>query len=175
MNIWVSYISLGRGGYQGYASRGGGGGGYRPRNQGWVDYEYDGGNDQRKNYNRNRPPSNRVSGTHCVSCAHHQMSGIVTKPTKCHMHPVKTQVPYASSEDSDQPGHLAVHLKKTRIRSYPLSAQRRLWSDWANAQADRSSPGVHAILMVLSRCGSDALSFDPITRANKQELYIFFN
>lgn len=50
----------GRGGYQGYAPRGGGGGGgYRPRNQGWVDYEYDGGNEQRKNTNRNRPPSNR--------------------------------------------------------------------------------------------------------------------
>ena len=45
----------------------------------------------------------------------------------------------APSEDSDQPGHppslfrvLAVRMKKAQILSYPLSAQRRLWSDWAN-------------------------------------------
>ena len=46
----------------------------------------------------------------------------------------------ASSEDSDQPGRppslirvLAVRLKKHWVLSYPLSAQRRLWSDWADA------------------------------------------
>ena len=45
------------------------------------------------------------------------------------------------SEDSDQPGHppslirvFAVHMKKAWVLSYPLSALRRLWSDWANAQ-----------------------------------------
>ena len=49
------------------------------------------------------------------------------------------------SEDSDQPGHppslirvCAVHLKQKWVLSYPLSAQRRLWSDWADAQADLS-------------------------------------
>ena len=49
------------------------------------------------------------------------------------------------SEDSDQPGHLpslirvfAVRMKKSQVLSYPLSAQRRLWSDWADAQADLS-------------------------------------
>ena len=49
----------------------------------------------------------------------------------------------AFSEDSDQPGHphslirvLAVGMKKAWFLSYPLSAQRRLWSDWADAQAD---------------------------------------
>ena len=49
------------------------------------------------------------------------------------------------SEDSDQPGHppslirvFAVHMKKAWVLSYPLSAQRRLWSDWADAQADLS-------------------------------------
>ena len=30
----------------------------------------------------------------------------------------------------------AVCMKKAWILSYPLRAQRRLWSDWANAQAD---------------------------------------
>ena len=49
----------------------------------------------------------------------------------------------APSEDSDQPGHppslirvFAVRMKKAWILSYPLSAHRRLWSDWADAQAD---------------------------------------
>ena len=41
---------------------------------------------------------------------------------------------YAPSEDSDQ----AVRMKKAWVLSYPLSAQRRLWSDWADAQADLS-------------------------------------
>ena len=49
------------------------------------------------------------------------------------------------SEDSNQPGHppslirfFAVRRKKPWVPSYPLSAQRRLWSDWVNAQADLS-------------------------------------
>ena len=43
----------------------------------------------------------------------------------------------APSVDSDQPGHppslirvFAVRVKKLWTLSYPLSAQRRLWSDW---------------------------------------------
>ena len=46
----------------------------------------------------------------------------------------------APSEDSDQPGHppslirvFAVHMKKHWVLSYPLSAQRGLWSDWPDA------------------------------------------
>ena len=49
------------------------------------------------------------------------------------------------SVDSDQPGHppslirvFAVRMKKSWVLSYPLSTQRRLWSDWADAQADLS-------------------------------------
>ena len=56
----------------------------------------------------------------------------------------------APSEDSDQPGHppslisvFAVRMKKAWILSYPLSAQRRLWSDWADAQADLSLRWAH--------------------------------
>ena len=56
----------------------------------------------------------------------------------------------APSVDSDQPGHppslirvFAVRLKKARILSYPLSALRRLWSDWADAQADLSLRWAH--------------------------------
>ena len=55
----------------------------------------------------------------------------------------------APREDSDQPGHppslirvFAVRMKKAWL-SYPLSAQRRLWSDWADAQADLSLRWAH--------------------------------
>ena len=51
----------------------------------------------------------------------------------------------APSKDSDQPGHppsligvLTVRMKKAWVLSYLLSAQQRLWSDWADAQADLS-------------------------------------
>ena len=56
----------------------------------------------------------------------------------------------APSDDSDQPGHppslirvFAVRMKKAWVLSYPLSAQRRLWSDWADAQADLSLRWAH--------------------------------
>ena len=41
---------------------------------------------------------------------------------------------YEPSEDSDQPGHplFAIRMKKAWVLSYPLSAQQRLWSDWAD-------------------------------------------
>ena len=45
----------------------------------------------------------------------------------------------APNEDSDQPWHppslirvFTVRMKKTWVLSYPFSAQRRLWSDWAD-------------------------------------------
>ena len=51
----------------------------------------------------------------------------------------------APSEVSDQLGHppslirvFAVRMKKPWVLSYHLSAQRRLGSDWADAQADLS-------------------------------------
>ena len=52
----------------------------------------------------------------------------------------------APSEDSDQPGHppslirvFALRMKKAWVLNYPLSAQWRLWSDWADAQASAQS------------------------------------
>ena len=55
------------------------------------------------------------------------------------------------SEDSEQPEHppslfrvFAVRIKKAWVLSYPLSAQRRPWSDWADAQADLSLRWVHS-------------------------------
>ena len=35
-------------------------------------------------------------------------------------------------------------MKKAGVLSYPLSAQRRLWSDWADAQADLSLRWAHS-------------------------------
>ena len=57
----------------------------------------------------------------------------------------------APSEDSDQPGHppslirvFAVCMKKPLALSYPMSSQRKLWSDWADAQADPSLRWAHS-------------------------------
>ena len=57
----------------------------------------------------------------------------------------------APSGDSDQPGHpssqirvFAVCMKKPWDISYPLSAQRRLWSDLADTQADLSLRWAHS-------------------------------
>ena len=65
------------------------------------------------------------------------------------------------SEDSDQPGHppsliraFAVHIKTPWVLSYPLSTQRRLWSDCTDAQANLSLWWVHCML-VLSCCSSN--------------------
>ena len=68
---------------------------------------------------------------------------------------------YAPSEDSDQPGLppslirvFAVRMKKAWVLSYPLSAQRRLWSDWAEARLIWVFAGPTVILLVLSWGGS---------------------
>ena len=57
----------------------------------------------------------------------------------------------APSEDSDQPGHppslirvFALRMKKAQVLSYPMSAQQRFWSDWADAQADLSLRWAHS-------------------------------
>ena len=57
----------------------------------------------------------------------------------------------APSEDSDQLGHppsliwvFAVRMKKAWVLSYSLSAQWRLWSDWADAHADLSLCWAHS-------------------------------
>ena len=56
----------------------------------------------------------------------------------------------APSEDPDQHGHppslirvFAVRLKKVWVLNYPFRGQRRLWSDWADAQADLSLLWAH--------------------------------
>ena len=72
----------------------------------------------------------------------------------------KQQSDCAPSEDSDQPGHphslirvFAVRIKKASVLSYALSAQRRLLSDWVDAQADLSLRWAHThfVGFVMSR------------------------
>ena len=48
----------------------------------------------------------------------------------------------------------AVRMKKPLVLSYPLSAQRRLWSDWADAQADLSFRWAQSHFVGLSCRGS---------------------
>ena len=62
---------------------------------------------------------------------HCYMSRPMTKPTKWHLRPAKTQIIRPVWSESSlsawrKLGSLAI--------SYPLNEQRRLWSDWANAQ-----------------------------------------
>ena len=66
----------------------------------------------------------------------------------------------APSKDSDQPGHppclirvFAAHMKKHWVLIYPMSAQWRLWSDWADAQVDLSLRWAHThfVRFVMSR------------------------
>ena len=62
----------------------------------------------------------------------------------------KTNKMSARPAKTDQPGHLsslisvfAVRTKKPWVLSYPLSAQWRLWLDWADARADLSLRWAH--------------------------------
>ena len=66
-------------------------------------------------------------------------------------HDKTNNMAFAPSEDSDQSGHppslirvFAVRMKKAWVLSYPLRAPQRLWSDWADAQADLSLRWAHS-------------------------------
>ena len=81
----------------------------------------------------------------------------------------------APSEDSAQPGHppnmirvFAVRMKKPWVLSYYLSAQRRLWLDWTDAQAIRlggcpgwseSSLGAHSLCWFCQDCQLNSYSY----------------
>ena len=69
------------------------------------------------------------------------MSRLATKPTRWHVRPVKTQISPSLIR------FFTVRMKKAWVLSYPLSAQRRLWLDLANAQADLSLRWAHSHLV----------------------------
>ena len=88
-------------------------------------------------------------------------------------HDKTIKMTFAPSKDSDQPGRppsligvFAVHTKNAWVLGYPMSAQQRLWSDWADARlwsdwadakADLSLRWAQVILLVLSCNGSVSL------------------
>ena len=83
-----------------------------------------------------------------IICYSRQLSSMIIEPrhdktNKMSVRPAKTQIRLVWSESS-----LSAWI------SYPLSAQRRLWSDWANAQADLSLRWAHTHFVVLSCRGS---------------------
>ena len=69
------------------------------------------------------------------------MSHLMTKPTKWHVRPAKTQMSLVIRPVWSV---FAVCMKKAWVLSYPLSAQQRLWSDWVDAQADLSLRWAHS-------------------------------
>ena len=80
----------------------------------------------------------------------HSWQNLILEPP----HDKTNKMACVPSEDSDQPGHppslirvLAVRVKKAWVLNYPLSAQRRLWSDWVDAQADLSLRWAHSHLV----------------------------
>ena len=90
----------------------------------------------------------------CRSNLHHQQKTICAATWQ------NQQNGCAPNEDSDQLGHpsslirvFAVRMKKAWVLNYPLSAQRRLRSDWADAQADLSLRWAHThfVGFVMSR------------------------
>ena len=116
----------------------------------------------------------------------------LSSPTSC-KRPIKWAATWqnqqngcASSEDSDQPGHppslirvFAVRMKKHWALSYPLSAQRRLWSYWADSQADLSLRWAHThfVGFVMSwlkfqrRCQVRASITDSPWRHEEEKMY----
>ena len=75
-----------------------------------------------------------------IVCSSLNLSRLVTKPTKWHVYPAKTHISLGIRPVWSV---FAVRLKKAWTLSHPLSAQWRLWSDWANAQADLSLRWAH--------------------------------
>ena len=69
------------------------------------------------------------------------MSHDMTKPTKWHVHPAKMRIRLVILPVWSV---FAVRMRKVWVLSYPLSIQRRLWSDWADAQADLSLCWAHS-------------------------------
>ena len=95
-----------------------------------------------KNDNNNNPWSDTQN----------RLSPDMTKPIKWHVPQAKTQVSLGIRSVWSV---FTVHMKKAWVLSYPLSAQRRLWSVLVDGQADMSLRWAHVISLVLSWGGSE--------------------
>ena len=70
------------------------------------------------------------------------LSHDITKPTQWHLRPAKIQVSLGIRPVWSEFSLSA--WRKPGVLSYPLSAQWRLWSDWAAAQVDLSLRWAHS-------------------------------
>ena len=87
---------------------------------------------RRLNYEHSEEGESQIGRLH--------MSRLMIKPTKWPVRPAKTQV---SLGIRPVWSIFADRMKKPWVLSYPLSAQRRLWSVWVDAQADPSLHWAH--------------------------------
>ena len=100
------------------------------------------------------------------------LSRLITKPTKWHGRPAKTQISLDIRPDWTEsslsawrkPGSLATHWVHSEDSGQTgHDPQRRLWSDWADAQADLSLRWAHShfvgfVMLWLSRT---SVKFEP--------------
>ena len=87
---------------------------------------------------------------HVTEPRHDKLNIVTVRPGKTQ---ISLGVRTVWSESAQADLSLPVRMKKGWVLSYPLSAQRRLWSDWADAQADLSLRWVlsHFVGFVMSR------------------------
>ena len=85
---------------------------------------------------------------------HCYMSRLMTKPTKLHLRPANTQISLGIRPVWSESSLSTWRKLGSLACSYPLNAQRRLWSDWADAQTDLILARRTFILLVLSWGGS---------------------
>ena len=89
-----------------------------------------------------------------------EMSQCMTKPTKWHVCPAKTQISLGIHPDWSV---FAVCMKKVWVHSYPLSAWQRLLIRLGKCPGwSESSLGAHVILLDLSCAGSNNKNYPRI-------------
>ena len=98
------------------------------------------------------------------------MSRDTTKPTKWLVRPVKTQISLGVRPVWSV---FAVCMKKHWVLSCPLSAQRMLWSGWADAQADLSLRCAHMPFCCFCHAPAQILlrTVSFAKKSNKQKKY----
>ena len=93
----------------------------------------------------------------------------MTKPTKCPVHPAKTQISLGIypvwSESS-----LSAWRNIGPLTTYWAHSED--WSDWVDAQADLSLHWAHVILLVLSCSGSNAVCINIFCLLKYSDAYI---
>ena len=88
----------------------------------------------------------------------YNMSRLMTKPTKWLVRSAKTQISLNINPVWSETS-LSAWRKLWSLATH--WAQSKDWSDWADAQVNLSSLGVHAILSILSWGGSNEMRYEP--------------